>query len=71
MKRIKRHQVEGFTSAAGIDGQALVWDAAQQAYVPGDVIPTTVLVPLTTVVGGVPQLVWGADHQLVMTEVPR
>lgn len=30
---------------------------------------TTHLVPLTTVVGGVPQLVWDADNQLVLTEV--
>lgn len=30
---------------------------------------TTHLVPLTTVVGGVPQLVWDADNQLVFTEV--
>jgi hypothetical protein len=28
------------------------------------------LVPLTTVVGGVPELVWDADNQLVLTEAP-
>lgn len=32
--------------------------------------PTTAHVPLTTVVGGVPELVWDADDSLVLTEVP-
>lgn len=29
------------------------------------------VVPLTTIVDDVPQLVWDADGRLVMTEVPR
>ena len=31
-------------------------------------IPVIQLVPLTTVIGGVPDLVWDADNQLVFTE---
>ncbi|MBO9523909.1 MAG: hypothetical protein J7518_20435 [Nocardioidaceae bacterium] len=31
---------------------------------------TTRLLPLTTVIGGVPDLVWDADNKLVYSEVP-
>ena len=31
---------------------------------------TRVWMPLTTVVGGVPELVWGVDGSLIPTEVP-
>lgn len=31
--------------------------------------PLTQLVPLTTTVGGVPELVWDANDELVLTEV--
>ncbi|WP_332645104.1 hypothetical protein [Aeromicrobium sp.] len=43
-------------------------DAATVAQL--DAATSTVTVPLTTVVGGVPELVWDADNQLVLTEVP-
>lgn len=70
------------TTVAPADGDTLVWDptagpTGTGAYVPGAVsappatLEPTRLVPLTTVVGGVPELVWDEDNNLVMTEVPR
>ena len=32
-----------------------------------DAVPTLVYLPLTTVIGGVPELVWDADHSLIPT----
>lgn len=40
----------------------IVWEGAAAE--------THVTMPLTTVVGGVPELVWGADDSLIPTEVP-
>lgn len=54
-------------------GDTLVWDPAAGKYVPGSpATPTTTtqLVPLTTTIGGVPELVWDDNDNLVMTEVP-
>ena len=43
--------------------------AAAVADALGTALP--IVVPLTTIVDDVPQLVWDADGRLVMTEVPR
>jgi hypothetical protein len=81
----------GTTGAS--DGDALLYDAEVDEYVPGPLPASGVesitaganvrvnstdpahpivsaLVPLTTVVGGVPEPVWDADNQLVLTEAP-
>lgn len=62
------------TTTPPAEGQVPVWDDTLGKYVPGTPTgggsSTTALVPLTTVVGGVPELVWDDDNNLVMTEVP-
>lgn len=53
----------------GVGVQITVDDAAETITIA--VTPdSTRLAPLTTTVGGVPQLVWNEDDNLVMTEVP-
>lgn len=63
--RLLPHLVE-----PGADGEVLKTVGGESAWAPAAYEPLTVLVPLTTSVGGVPELVWDADNQLVMTEAP-
>lgn len=52
-----------------VEGDTLRYDASTSQWRPA-APDATALVPLTTVIAGVPQLVWDADDQLVMTAVP-
>lgn len=78
--RIPARAIEGldtaslsdFSATPPADGQAPVWDGTAGQYVPSDVSGAAgrLLAPLTTMVGGVPELVWDDNDNLVMTEVP-
>lgn len=62
--------VDTVTTPPG-DGDLLAWDAAAGKWVPYTVPAATRLVPLTTTVGGVPELVWDDDDNLVMAEATQ
>lgn len=70
MNRQKPHETE-----PGANGDVFQTAAGEAVWGPldskADVAHThSMLVPLTTSINGVPELVWDADNQLVMTEVP-
>lgn len=55
------------------DGDSLIYDSGSSKWVPGSPDPADdalVWMPLTTVVGGVPELVWDANDSLIPTLEP-
>lgn len=60
--------------AVGANGQVLIADSAQAVGVKWAAVVasqlSTAWVPLQTTVGGVPELVWDANNELVLVEVP-
>lgn len=76
--RIPAHAIDGLTTSGSGAVSATAVAVTPPSGLTGtnmqtliDQLAAAVLVPLTTSVGGVPELVWDDDDQLVMTEVPR
>lgn len=68
---IERMLVRWLDPESGTTGQGIVLGSDGKFHVtdlPGGGSGSAGLVPLTTVIGGVPDLVWDADNQLVMTK---
>ena len=63
--------VIGAALVAGTNITITVNDAGDTITIAVTGVPSgTRLIPLTTVIGGVPDFVWDADNELVLTEVP-
>lgn len=65
MNRLLPHGIE-----PGNDDEVLTTVAGKTAWAPAAGPAETMWVPLTTTVGGAPELVWDGNDELVLMEVP-
>lgn len=70
--RLRPHQIDPLDAAAATVADGTYVLDVEGGLVAGLIttgVAATHLIPLTTSINGVPELVWDADNQLVMTEV--
>lgn len=66
-----RPKLHNLDASGAADGNVATFDAALGEWVPvaPPAAPAAPVEPLTTEIGGVPDLVWDDNNKLVMTEV--